>query len=650
MDVELAQALVLPEPSSAHLLLPDAALKHFESFAGDCGVARASQDAVVIPEGLERLPQEEWQPLIEWCRGVLRPDGVLVLRMARGGSMAPGVLKRTLARCFGAVDIFGWDGAWRSGTQRSASDLQGSANLFVVCRPFLPYAVRSLDLLRPRAVTDGPGWQSSWLCERPALPGRFLLRATVDVIGERPGGVELRLKFIAPGGARFRMEAHLGSMVSGRAELLLASHQAQARGDPAWADVERIALEVSSDAADPVDVRLSDVRVLFEAGSSLRPVTRTSADLREGYDESYYKAMSGYALYRERRELRERVNVHRAYALMLSRAPKRVVDIGCGRGELAQHLLDEGAEVTLLDYSPTAMEFAKRFVGDRPKARFVVNDAANLAAHVAEGSQDAIFMTDFVEHLTVDELRAVLQACRRVLAPHGSLLIHTPERFSGSIATAKAIHGLHVNLFEIDTLRALLRETFAAVNVFTWDGFECFHRRGYCIELFACARGAQDLSLTRALSPAGARAGSGVEKTWRREWVFARPQLPSSFVLDATVEAAQPDAGGRISVHFLAADERLVAQAARDLSRMQTFPAHLRLASELLAPQSQTRWETVERIVLRAVSHGGGEIEMAVSDASLRSGHCRHDHSPDTAASNPDPSIVTLPRGCSSVG
>jgi 2-polyprenyl-3-methyl-5-hydroxy-6-metoxy-1,4-benzoquinol methylase len=392
--------------------------------------------------------------------------------------MAPGELKKALARCFGSVELFGWDGARR--TSAAASAHAGYASPFAICRPFLPYAVRSLELLRPRVLSDGPEWQSSWLCERPALPDRFLLRGSVDVLGEIPGGVDLRLKFIGPAGDRFRLDAHLSEAetVCATADLLLASEHAAARGSPSWAEVERIALEIRSDAPGPVDVRLSDVRVLYDAGHSprSRPVTRTSADLREGYDESYYRAMSGYPVYREQRELRELVNVHRAYALMLAPAPERVLDIGCGRGELAEHLIEKGAEVTLLDYSPTAIEFAKRILGERPRARFVVDDAANLATHVPEQSQDAIFMTDFVEHLSVDELRPVLTACRRVLAPGGALIIHTPERYSGSIATAKAIHGLHVNLFEIDTLRALLAETFGAVEAFTWDGFERFQR------------------------------------------------------------------------------------------------------------------------------------------------------------------------------
>jgi len=52
-------------------------------------VARASQDTIIAADGMELLSPSELHPLTEWCREALRPDGVLVVRMARGGPMEP---------------------------------------------------------------------------------------------------------------------------------------------------------------------------------------------------------------------------------------------------------------------------------------------------------------------------------------------------------------------------------------------------------------------------------------------------------------------------------------------------------------------------------------------------------------------------------
>jgi SAM-dependent methyltransferase len=609
--VDLAKALVLSEPSSAHLRLSPSALKSFDLFALSSCVARASQDAVIVSEGLELLPQEQWRTLAVWCREALRPDGVLVLRLTHSDPTGHRSLQRALASCFSAVELFAWDGLQRAPARG------GFGDAFAVCRPFLPYAVRSLELLRPRVVASGDEWQSSWLCEHPVLPERFLLRATLDVIAESAGEVDLRLKFVAPGHALFKVEGRLSDLTSGTAELLLSSQRTEARGDPRWSEVERIAIDVRTQAGRSVDVRISDVRVLCDDAPTSPSRDRTSAQLRGSYDDSYYRGMPGYSQYRENRTLRERPNVYRSYALSLTPLPARVTDIGSGRGELARHLLEQGAEVTLMDYSSAAMGFAKALVGERPEARFVVDDAANLPKYVAKRSQDAIFMTDFVEHLSVEELRTVLRSCHQVLAPDGVLVIHTPERYCGSIVTAKAIHGLHVTLFEIDTLEALLLEAFGAVDVFTWNGFERFRTRGHCIDLFAIAH-PEDHYRTRSLSPSNADERGQADDARRPTWVFDDPRLPARFILDATVKILPSATEGDLEIALLAATGEHMARIVHGFHELTTLPAHLRLASELLAPEGPPGWDAVKRIVISASSRGGSPIKIAISDVCLR--------------------------------
>jgi len=381
--------------------------------------------------------------------------------------------------------------------------------------------------------------------------------------------------------------------------------------------VQRIALDVRTDAGQPVDVRLSDARIVcLDPVSRDAPRARTSTQLRDGYDASYYRSMSGYGL---GQGLHEHVNLHRAFALLPTSTPARVLDVGAARGELARHMIQQGTEVTLLDYSATAMGIAERLIGPRPGVRFVVDDAANLGAHVPAESQDAIFMTDFVEHVTIEELRQILRECRRVLAAGGVLVIHTPERYSGAIVTAKAIHGLHLNLFEIDGLEELLGEIFGAVEVFTWDGFERFRERGHCIELFALAWPQATRGGVRPLQPtAFAGVHQQAARAWRSAWAIERPRLPSRFMLDATVELGSPAAEGDLEIVFQDAAGATLARATRALSRLRTLPAQLRLSSELLMPASSAVWEEVERIVVSVAAPGEAPIELVLRDVCLR--------------------------------
>jgi hypothetical protein len=234
---------------------------------------------------------------------------------------------------------------------------------------------------------------------------------------------------------------------------------------------------------------------------------------------------------------------------------------------------------------------------------------------VAEQSQDAIFMTDFVEHLEVNELRVVLNECRRALAPGGALVIHTPERYSGAIITAKAIHGLHVNLFEIQTLRALLEEMFEVADVFTWNGVERFSEPGYCIELFAVARPNRPSSAHSVSFTAGGidePPGDGSSR-----WVLDRSGLPGRFILDLTVDVLPASAEGVLEIAFLASTGDALAQVTQKLSSLITLPAHLRLASELLSEDSLCDWQAVRCVTVSAEGQSEMPLALTVSQARL---------------------------------
>jgi len=99
-----------------------------------------------------------------------------------------------------------------------------------------------------------------------------------------------------------------------------------------------------------------------------------------------------------------------------------ILDIGCGRGEIALHCAQSGALVWGLDYATAALRLA-RSLPSSPKMAFQQADACNLpfSAH----SFDTVFMLDVVEHLHPDALLAALNEAWRALKPGGRLIIHT---------------------------------------------------------------------------------------------------------------------------------------------------------------------------------------------------------------------------------
>jgi SAM-dependent methyltransferase len=82
---------------------------------------------------------------------------------------------------------------------------------------------------------------------------------------------------------------------------------------------------------------------------------------------------------------------------------KRVLEIGCGPGQLAAYLFDSGVEQYVgLDFSPQAIEMARK---NAPRGRFVVGDARDGAIH-AQTEHDVVICTEVLEHIE-DDLKVV---------------------------------------------------------------------------------------------------------------------------------------------------------------------------------------------------------------------------------------------------
>lgn len=105
----------------------------------------------------------------------------------------------------------------------------------------------------------------------------------------------------------------------------------------------------------------------------------------------------------------------------------RILDAGCGRGEVLLACARRGAEVAGVDYSEAAVGITRETLSEFPGADLRVGDVTALPW--PDDTFDRVQFSDVIEHLDPPQTVPALTEFRRVLRPGGYLLVHTaPNR------------------------------------------------------------------------------------------------------------------------------------------------------------------------------------------------------------------------------
>jgi demethylmenaquinone methyltransferase/2-methoxy-6-polyprenyl-1,4-benzoquinol methylase len=104
----------------------------------------------------------------------------------------------------------------------------------------------------------------------------------------------------------------------------------------------------------------------------------------------------------------------------------RVLEIGCGTGELALMMAEQGAVVTGIDASPAMLSLAQERISEQDLARQVTlhyMDATLVGERFQAETFDLIVSTLVFSELPTEQQEYVLQALAGLLAPGGMILI-----------------------------------------------------------------------------------------------------------------------------------------------------------------------------------------------------------------------------------
>lgn len=149
----------------------------------------------------------------------------------------------------------------------------------------------------------------------------------------------------------------------------------------------------------------------------------------ETWDDVYSRPDAGLA---DRRLVKERGGRRwRIFEAQLTRhfgaRTLDCVELGCGEGDFSVLLAEGGHRVTLVDFSRTALDRARRrFAGLGLAATFVATDLFTLAdTHAA--SFDVSCSLGVVEHFSGAARQQVVDAHRAVLRPGGLALVSVPH-------------------------------------------------------------------------------------------------------------------------------------------------------------------------------------------------------------------------------
>lgn len=145
---------------------------------------------------------------------------------------------------------------------------------------------------------------------------------------------------------------------------------------------------------------------------------------------------------------------------------ERVLNVGVGRGGFEELLVAAGADVSCLDPSETSIATLRQRLGlgDRAKVGF------SQSMPFPDAAFDVVVMSEVLEHLDDDVLRATVAEARRVLSPGGRFIGTVPadENLLENQAVcpdcgARFHRWGHVQSFSERRLRAVLTEQFPRV-------------------------------------------------------------------------------------------------------------------------------------------------------------------------------------------
>lgn len=152
--------------------------------------------------------------------------------------------------------------------------------------------------------------------------------------------------------------------------------------------------------------------------------------MKQLYDENYFfHECEGYKDFLSSGGIKLSRRLSYIYSKIYAKKPQKILDMGCGRGELAMALAIARCQVSGVDSSIDSIKISsalkERWIRKYPQMKLDYFNCDASSLPFEDNTFDVVIMSDLVEHLKDEILLAAFFEAFRVLKKNGTLFIHT---------------------------------------------------------------------------------------------------------------------------------------------------------------------------------------------------------------------------------
>jgi SAM-dependent methyltransferase len=147
------------------------------------------------------------------------------------------------------------------------------------------------------------------------------------------------------------------------------------------------------------------------------------------------------------------------WSYLIGPPPRRVYEIGSGKGRLAAALVDRGYECTATEIT---RERGQKWTAARQSLRWTVADGVHLDSFERPESYDAAISDQVIEHLHPDDLVPHFAGAHAILKAGGRYVFATPHAFAGPSDVSRVFgrdrsEGMHLKEYTYRELQDAVR-------------------------------------------------------------------------------------------------------------------------------------------------------------------------------------------------